>query len=84
MELVIEDMVGATGLELKCDPGVPYVYIGFAGGGPRDPLPPPPLPTHVHIALCFCSRVYLSPKKGGPEGGKGRLPPCSVSKNNYL
>ncbi len=31
MELVIEDMVGATGLELKHDPGVPYVYAGFAG-----------------------------------------------------
>lgn len=32
MELIIEDMVGATGLELKSDPGVPYVYAGFAGG----------------------------------------------------
>jgi hypothetical protein len=31
MELVIEDMVGATGLELKSDPGVPFVYAGFAG-----------------------------------------------------
>lgn len=31
MELIIEDMVGATGLELKSDPGVPYVYAGFAG-----------------------------------------------------
>mmetsp|Transcript_15282 Transcript_15282/g.46183 ORF Transcript_15282/g.46183 Transcript_15282/m.46183 type:complete len:298 (+) Transcript_15282:3-896(+) len=31
MEIVIEDMVGATGLELKSDPGVPWVYAGFAG-----------------------------------------------------
>lgn len=31
MEIVIVDMVGATGLELKSDPGVPYVYAGFAG-----------------------------------------------------
>lgn len=31
MELLIEDMVGATGLELKSDPGVPFVYAGFAG-----------------------------------------------------
>lgn len=31
MQLVIEDLVGSTGLELKVDPGVPYVYAGFAG-----------------------------------------------------
>ena len=31
MQLVIDDLVGSTGLELKVDPGVPYVYAGFAG-----------------------------------------------------
>ena len=31
MQLVVEDLVGSTGLELKVDPGVPYVYTGFAG-----------------------------------------------------
>ena len=27
----IVGIVGATGLELKSDPGVPFVYAGFAG-----------------------------------------------------
>lgn len=31
MTLYIDDLVGSTGLELKVDPGVPYVYAGFAG-----------------------------------------------------
>ena len=31
LRLVIEDMKGSTGLELKTDPGVPWVYAGFAG-----------------------------------------------------
>lgn len=31
MQLVVDDLVGSTGLELKVDPGVPYVYAGFAG-----------------------------------------------------
>lgn len=31
MTIVVEDIVGSTGLELKVDPGVPYVYAGFAG-----------------------------------------------------
>ncbi|GBG88281.1 hypothetical protein CBR_g46847 [Chara braunii] len=29
VELVISDMIGSSGLELKADPGVPYVYAGF-------------------------------------------------------
>jgi cytochrome c biogenesis protein len=29
--LVVDDIVGSTGLELKSDPGVPLVYAGFAG-----------------------------------------------------
>ena len=29
--LVIEELKGSTGLELKTDPGVPLVYAGFAG-----------------------------------------------------
>jgi cytochrome c biogenesis protein len=31
VRLVVEDMKGSTGLELKTDPGVPWVYAGFAG-----------------------------------------------------
>lgn len=33
LELTISDLVGSTGLELKVDPGIPYVYAGFAGTG---------------------------------------------------
>jgi cytochrome c biogenesis protein len=29
--LVIENIVGSTGLEIKSDPGVPWVYAGFGG-----------------------------------------------------
>lgn len=29
VRLVFDDLIGATGLELKMDPGVPYVYAGF-------------------------------------------------------
>ena len=31
LNLVVEDMKGSTGLELKTDPGVPWVYAEFAG-----------------------------------------------------
>lgn len=31
LELVITDIIGSTGLELKSDPGIPYVYAGFGG-----------------------------------------------------
>lgn len=34
MTVIVEDIVGSTGLELKVDPGVPYVYAGFAGQSP--------------------------------------------------
>ena len=44
MSLVIDDLVGSTGLELKVDPGVPYVYAGFAG-----------MPKHFHPLLSFPS-----------------------------
>ncbi|XP_010521082.1 PREDICTED: cytochrome c biogenesis protein CCS1, chloroplastic isoform X1 [Tarenaya hassleriana] len=29
MKIVIEDAIGSSGLELKTDPGVPFVYAGF-------------------------------------------------------
>ena len=31
MSITVEDIIGSTGLELKVDPGVPWVYAGFAG-----------------------------------------------------
>ena len=31
MSLVFKELEGSTGLQLKTDPGVPYVYAGFAG-----------------------------------------------------
>ena len=31
LSIVVDGIVGSTGLELKVDPGVPYVYAGFAG-----------------------------------------------------
>ncbi|KAK9803576.1 hypothetical protein WJX72_001425 [[Myrmecia] bisecta] len=31
LQIVVDDLVGSTGLELKVDPGVPFVYAGFAG-----------------------------------------------------
>jgi cytochrome c biogenesis protein len=35
-ELIIDNIVGSTGMELKSDPGVPFVYAGFAGGSRRS------------------------------------------------
>ena len=34
MQITVEDIIGSTGLELKVDPGVPWVYAGFAGDYP--------------------------------------------------
>ena len=31
LQIVVEGMKGCTGLELKTDPGVPWVYAGFGG-----------------------------------------------------
>ena len=31
MKITVVDIIGSTGLELKVDPGVPWVYAGFAG-----------------------------------------------------
>ena len=36
LTIIIDDMIGSTGLELKVDPGVPFVYAGF-GGTPQHP-----------------------------------------------
>jgi cytochrome c biogenesis protein len=29
LDIVVENIIGSTGLELKADPGVPLVYAGF-------------------------------------------------------
>jgi len=42
LELIIDDLVGSSGLELKVDPGIPYVYAGFGG----NVLP--------HLGTLFC------------------------------
>lgn len=52
MSLVVDDLVGSTGLELKVDPGVPYVYAGFAGM-PRHHQPP--------AVLFFLAQIYCPP-----------------------
>lgn len=31
LQIFVDNLIGATGLELKVDPGVPYVYAGFGG-----------------------------------------------------
>ena len=31
LSLIIEGIIGATGLEIKTDPGVPWVYAGYGG-----------------------------------------------------
>lgn len=31
VEIVVDAVVGSTGLEIKADPGVPWVYAGFGG-----------------------------------------------------
>ena len=38
LQLKVDNIVTATGLELKADPGVPYVYAGF--GGAHNPAYP--------------------------------------------
>lgn len=40
MQIIIDGAIGSTGLEVKVDPGVPFVYAGFAGAPPC--LAPPP------------------------------------------
>lgn len=56
MELIIEDMVGATGLELKSDPGVPYVYAGFAGACTSAPaFRPHSSTTRIDLISALCT-----------------------------
>ena len=52
MEITIGDLVGSTGLELKVDPGIPYVYAGFAG--------------RPKLAWALLSRFAQSPNQADP------------------
>lgn len=47
LTVIVDDIVGSTGLELKVDPGVPYVYAGFAGQPPTTSCACPVLPAHM-------------------------------------
>ena len=49
MSIVVDAIVGSTGLELKSDPGVPYVYAGFAGTSQ---------PCRRYVVLCACPGSY--------------------------
>lgn len=62
MSLVVDDLVGSTGLELKVDPGVPYVYAGFAGMPKHHhPLLSSPFwpKSIVHLLRSCCSTQVL-------------------------
>ena len=52
-ELVVTELRGAAGLDLKVDPGVPYVYAGFAG-----------LLVTVFVSYVSHSQVWLLQKEG--------------------
>ena len=53
MNIFVDDLVGSTGMELKADPGVPYVYAGFAGERKQSA---------VHVsALNACGKQSLIP-----------------------
>ena len=54
LRLVVEDMKGSTGLELKTDPGVPWVYAGFAG-----------LMVTSFLSLLSHSQVWAVQSEGG-------------------
>ena len=62
MQLVVDDLVGSTGLELKVDPGVPYVYAGFAGN-PNSLQSSMPVALHITdpkiLAVKACSRFIV-------------------------
>ena len=63
LQLVVEDMKGSTGLELKTDPGVPWVYAGFAG-----------LMVTSFLSLLSHSQVWaveVEAEGGGGGGGGG-------------
>ena len=57
LRLVVEDMKGSTGLELKTDPGVPWVYAGFAG-----------LMVTSFLSLLSHSQVWAVQSEGGGGG----------------
>ena len=31
LTLVVDGLIGSTGLEIKADPGIPWIYAGYAG-----------------------------------------------------
>ena len=52
MKILVDDLVGSTGMELKADPGVPYVYAGFAGERAQSA---------VHVPHTECMQQGLIP-----------------------
>ena len=61
VDIVVDDIVGSSGVELKADPGVPIVYAGFAG-----------LMVSTLVSYLSHSQVWAWQEKGG-KGGGGRL-----------
>ena len=60
MSIVVDAIVGSTGLELKSDPGVPYVYAGFAGAPGRVGAVFCWLATQPALSMpCCCSLAYI-------------------------
>lgn len=55
MSIVIDGLVGSTGMEMKVDPGVPYVYAGFGG---NDSALRPTLSVIPRIIIMSLSRTF--------------------------
>ena len=61
MQISIDNAIGSTGLEVKADPGVPYVYAGFAGASVTA-KGPACLPEDVGLAFVMMRWLYCRPR----------------------